>query len=98
MMGLGVSKNQALVLDIQTEDPLVVLTVDNPKSSSFWIREPTSLSFLFLQVPGITTKSAFGHIGSGPRMIFYSAFGCFWGNLHFCHSFVLVPETSIPLL
>jgi hypothetical protein len=39
-----------------------------------------------------------GHIWPAPRVYFTQPLACSWGDLHFCHSFLIVPETSVLLL
>jgi hypothetical protein len=60
--------------------------------------EPVSLSYLSFLVPGPKTKLSFGAYLTSPIGIFYLASDLLLGDLLFCHSFLIVPETPVPLL
>jgi hypothetical protein len=51
--------------------------------------------------PGPRSKNKiviWGISGQPLECYFTWPLACSWGNLHFCHSFLVVPETPIPLL
>jgi hypothetical protein len=57
------------------------------------------LNYSFLsQTQVLQEKYCLEHIRPAFRALFHSAFSLLLGRFHFCHSFLIVPETLTPLL
>jgi hypothetical protein len=90
---------QAPLLDINTEEPRVTVMVEKWKII-FLLDSGTHFSVLpFSPGPQSNDKVIVWGI-SGQILEHYLTWplACSWEDLHFCHSFLIVPETLVPLL
>jgi hypothetical protein len=93
MMVLG-PPIQALVTTIKAEEPWEMHKV------SLHINTGASISFIpFSPRPRSSKKIAVQGISGQPLECYFTqTLACSWGDFHFCHSFLIVPETPTPLL
>jgi hypothetical protein len=87
------------VTTIKAEEPRVIKTIDKHKVS-FLIDTGASISTIpFSPRPGFSKKITVQGILSQPLECYFTQpLACSWGDFHFCHSFLIVPETLTPLL
>jgi hypothetical protein len=87
------------VMTIKTEEPQVILTIEKDKVSLLNDTGASisaiSFSFRHRSFNKITVQSI---SGQPLEHYFTQSLACFWGDFHFCHSFLIVPETPTPLL
>jgi hypothetical protein len=79
---------------IQTEEPQVVLTIEKHKISLLMDTRAYFSAIPFPPRPRFSEKTTVWGISAQPLKCFFTQpFACSWGDLHFCHSFLIVPET-----
>jgi hypothetical protein len=86
------------ILDTQTKEPQVVLMAE--KHKVIFLLDSRSLFSVIPFSPGPRSNnkvSIRGISGQPLGQYFTQPLACSWGDLHFCHSFMLVPETPIHL-
>jgi hypothetical protein len=90
---------QALLLDINVEEPLVTIIVEKQKVI-FLLDSGAHFSVLpFSPGPWSNNKIIVWNLSGQPlQHNFTQSLACSWGDLYFCHSFLIVPETPVPLL
>jgi hypothetical protein len=97
-MGLG-TPVQFPLLDINVEEPQVAIMVEKWKVI-FLLDRGAHFSVLpFSLGPQSNDKVIIQGISGKPlERYFTQPLACSWGDLHFCHSFLIVPETPVSLL
>jgi hypothetical protein len=89
----------APLLNIDVEVPQVAVMVEKQKVI-FFLDSGTHFSVLpFSLGPQSNDKVIiWGKSGQPLKRYFTQPLACSWGHLHFCHPFLIVPETPVPLL
>jgi hypothetical protein len=87
------------VTTIKAEELWAILTIEKHKVSLL-IDTGASISTLpFSPRPRSSKKiTVWGISGQPLEHYFTQSLACFWGDFHFCHSFLIVPEAPTPLL
>jgi hypothetical protein len=90
---------QVLLLDINVEEPQVDIIVDKWKVI-FLLDGGACLSVLpFSPGPRSNNKVTIQGISDQPLEHYLTlSLACSWGDLYFCHSFLIVPEIPVTLL
>jgi hypothetical protein len=87
------------LLNINVEEPRVTIIVD--KWKVIFLLDSEAHFFVLPFSPGPWSNDKFiirGLSGQPLECYFTCPPVCSWGYLHFCHSFLIVPETPVPLL
>jgi type IV secretory pathway ATPase VirB11/archaellum biosynthesis ATPase len=90
---------QVPLLDINIEETQVTIIIERQKVI-FLLDNTSHFSILpFSPRPWSNNNVIIQGISSQPlERYFTQHMTCFWEDLHFCHSFIIVPETPVPLL
>jgi hypothetical protein len=89
---------QASLTTIKVGEPRVLLTIEKYKVSLL-IDTGASISAIPFS-PGPRSSKIItvrGISGQPLKHYFTQPLACSWGEFHFCHSFLIVPETPTPL-
>jgi hypothetical protein len=90
---------QALLLSINVEEPQATIMVE--KQKVIFLLDSGAHFSVFPFSPGAQCNDKFiiwVISGQALERYFTQLLTCSWGGLHFCHSFLIVPETPVPLL
>jgi hypothetical protein len=84
---------QVPLLNIKVEEPRVAIMIEKQKVSFLQDSGAHSTVLTFSPSPWSNNKVITWGI-SGQLL---EPVACSWGDLHFCHSFLIVPEIPVPL-
>jgi hypothetical protein len=88
------------VTTVKAEEPWVILTIEKHKVSSLLTDTGDRISTIpFSPGPRSSKKITVQGISGQPLECYFTQpLAYSWGDFHFCHSFLIVPETPSPLL
>jgi hypothetical protein len=85
--------------DINVEEPWVTIIVEKQKVTFLLDSEACFSVLPFSPGPQSNNKVIIWGISGQPLEHYFTwPLTCSWGDLYFCHSFLIVPETLEPLL
>jgi hypothetical protein len=89
---------QAPVTTIKAEEPLVILTIEKHKVRILIDTGASISAILFFPGPWSSEKITVQGISGQPLECYFTQpLAWSWGDFHFSHSFLIVPEISTPL-
>jgi hypothetical protein len=87
------------VTTVKAEEPQVILAIEKHKIRLLIDTGDSISSIPFSPRPRSSKKiTVWGISGQSLEGCFTQPLAWSWGDFHFCHSFLIVPETSTPLL
>jgi hypothetical protein len=87
------------VTTIKAREPRVILTIEKHKVSLLVDTAASISAIPFSPRPNSSKKITVQGISGQPLECYFTQhLACSWGDFHFCHSFLIIPETPTPLL